>query len=195
MLIEIPGAANGFPGSYNLDQLGEAFYLIECTGEVEIRMDDSPAITYRKSTGERLPKGERFKFLEFINHGSPLTVRVWVGFGEYVDRRFELLESTTRARGWDGAQEIPAGSFVDFAPQLGGGVLRRKAIIVTNLDANENLRLTDTDGNTFMTVFARSSVTLPISDVLRINNDTGDALSCNVGQIEYVESNLIQSAS
>lgn len=191
-LIEIPAASGGVPGTHTLDVYGNAFYLIDCTGEVEIQTDLSPFKTYRKSTGEEFPQEQAFRRLEFRNSGAAVTIRVWAGWGRYIDRRFEMLEAATKAKGWDAVtQEIPATSFIDFAPVIGSGVIARKSIIITNLDPNENLRLEDTDGNTFMTVFARTSITLPLSDTVRIANDTGAAIACNVGQINYVEGNLI----
>jgi hypothetical protein len=193
--IEIPASDNGIPGSYSLDVLGNAFYLIDCTGEISISTDLSPFKTYRKSTGEEFPREQAFRRLEFRNHGAAITIRVWAGWGRYIDRRFEMVESATTARGWDASsQEIPATSHVDFSPPVGNGVIARKSIIVTNLDANENLQLQDTGGHTFLTVFPRTSVTLPISDTLRIANDTGSAIACNVGQILYVEGNLISAS-
>lgn len=195
-LIEIPASAGGVPGSYSLDVVGNAFYLIDCTGEIEIATDLSPFKTYRKSTGEEFPREQAFRRLEFRNTGAKITIRVWAGWGRYIDRRFEMLEALTKAKGWDAvSQEIPANDHVDFVPVTGNGVIARKSIIITNLDPNENLRLEDTDGNTFMTIFPRTSITLPLSDTVRIANDTGSAIACNVGQINYVEGNLITTAS
>jgi len=195
-LIEIPAAAGGVFGAHQLDVFGNAFYLIDCTGEIEIQTDLSPFKTYRKSTGEEFPIEQAFSRLEFLNRGAAVTIRVWAGWGRYIDRRFEMVEALTKGKGWDAeAQEIPANDHIDFVPVTGNGVISRKSIIITNLDPNENLRLEDTDGNTFLTVFARTSITLPLSDTIRIANDTGAAISCNVGQINYVEGNLITTAS
>lgn len=199
-LIEISPKSGSVPGSYQLDVPGNAFYLIDCTGEIEIQTDLSPFKTYRKSTGEEFPMEQAFQRLEFRNQGSAtVTVRVWAGWGRYIDRRFEMVEATTKARGWDDwpatAQQIPAGSSIDIVPVLGGGVISRKSVIITNLDANENIRVEDADNNTFMTVFPRSSVTLPVSDTISLHNDTGSALACNIGEIVYVEGNLITTAS
>jgi len=194
--IEIPAGTTGLPGVYQLDVHGNAFYLIDCTGEVEIQTNLSPFKTYRKSTGEEFPRDQAFRRLEFRNTGAKITIRVWAGWGRYIDRRFEMVEAATKAKGWSEAgQEIPATSSIDFAPVTGDGVISRKSIIITNLDPNENLRLEDTDGNTFMTVFPRTSITLPLSDTITIANDTGAAISCNVGEINYVEGNLISTSA
>lgn len=193
--IEIPAMSGGVPGTHSIDVFGNAFYLIDCTGEIEIQTDLSPFKTYRKSTGEEFPSEQAFKRLEFRNNGAAVSIRVWAGWGRYIDRRFEMVEATTKAAGWDGAQEIPANDYVDFAPATGNGVISRKSIIITNLDPNENLLVKDMDGNPFMTVFARTSVTLPLSDTVRIENETGSAIACNVGEINYVEGNQITTAS
>jgi hypothetical protein len=194
--LEIPAASGGTPGSNGIDVVGNAFYLIDCTGEVEISTDLSPFKTYRKSTGEEFPRDQSFRRLEFRNTGAKITIRIWAGWGRYIDRRFEMLEALTKAKGWDAVdQEIPATGHVDFVSVTGDGVIARKSIIITNLDPNENLRLEDTDGNTFMTVFPRTSITLPLSDTIRVANDTGSAIACNVGQINYVEGSLITQAS
>lgn len=196
--IEIPAydPVNDRPGTFDVDATGNAFYLIDCTGEVRVKVDSSPFKTFRKSTGESYPRQQYFERLEFQNWGAKTTVVLWVGWGKYEDRRFELLEAPTKATGWDDPnQHIPAMSHVDFVPKSGNGFIRRKAIIVTNLDPNENLRITDTAGNPFMTVFPRTSVTLPVTNTIRIKNDTGAAIDCNVGEIDYIENNLISVAS
>lgn len=199
-LIEIPAQSGGVPGTYQLDAAGTAFYLIDCTGEVEVRTDSNSYKTYRKSTGEEFPVDTAFTRLEFRNTGgSKLTVRVWAGWGKYIDRRFEMVEAVTKPRGWTNwpgaAQQVPANGSVEIAPVLGGGVISRKSVLITNLDANEGLRVTDVDGNTFLTIFPRTSVTLPLSDTISLINDTGNALSCNIGEILYVEGNQITTGS
>lgn len=199
-LIEVPAGSGGVPGTYQLDVSGVAFYLIDCTGEVEIQTDLSPFKTYRKSTGEEFPREQAFRRLEFRNTGSAkLTIRVWAGWGKYIDRRFEMIESTTKARGWSawpgGQQEVPANSSIDLPAALGDGVISRKSVLITNLDPNENLRLEDADNNTFLTVFPRTSVTLPISDTFSIHNDTGSDISVNIGEVLYVEGQLITTAA
>jgi len=178
----------------------DRLYLIDCTGEVEIRTDGNPFKTYRKSTGEEFPREQTFQRLEFRNTGAAkLTIRVWAGWGRYIDRRFSMIEATTKARGWSdwpgNPQEVPANSSIDLAAQLGGGVISRKSVIITNLDPNEKLRLEDVDNNTFMTVFPNTSVTLPLSDTVSIHNDTGANVSVNIGEVLYVEGNLITTAS
>lgn len=196
MDIDVPAANGSAPGYANFDVLGNAFYLIECAGEVEIKTNASTWKTYRKSTGEEFPGDQVFQRLEIRNYGAQTRIKLWAGWGRYVDRRFELLEAPTKATGWnDPAQEVPANDHIDVVALSGGGYMRRKAVVVTNLDPNENLRLTDQDNNTFLTVFPRTSVTLPVSDTIRIYNDTGAAISCNVGQIHYVEQTLISSAT
>ncbi|PXA04828.1 hypothetical protein DDZ13_06595 [Coraliomargarita sinensis] len=199
-VLEIPAKNESVPGTQQLDVEATAFYLIDCTGEVEIRTDENSFKTYRKSTGEEFPQEQTFQRLEFRNQGSsPVSVRVWAGWGRYIDRRFEMVEAVTKARGFSewpgGAQEVPANSSIDLPAQLGGGVISRKSVLITNLDPNEKLRLEDADNNTFLTIFPNTSVTLPISDTFSIHNDTGEAVSVNIGEIVYVEGNLITTAS
>lgn len=199
-LIEIPAKSGDVPGTYQLDAPGTAFYLIDCTGEVEIRTDQNSFKTYRKGTGEEFPRDGAFSRLEFRNNGgAKLTVRVWAGWGRYIDRRFEMVEAITKSRGWDdwpgASQTVPANSSIDLPAKLGGGIISRKSVLITNLDANENLRVEDAEDNTFLTIFPRTSVTLPISDTFSIHNDTGSPISCNIGEILYVEGNLITTAS
>jgi hypothetical protein len=55
--------------------------------------------------------------------------------------------------------------------------------------------VTDQANNTLLSIFPRTSITLPLSDTIRINNDTGAPVSCNVGEIYYVEGRLISAAS
>lgn len=199
-LIEVPAKSGSVPGTYQLDAPGNAFYLIDCSGEVDIRTDSNSFKTYRKSTGEEFPRDGAFSRIEFKNEGaSRLTIRVWAGWGKYIDRRFEMVEATTKARGWSNwpgsVQTVPANSSIDLPAQLGGGVISRKSVLITNLDANEKMRLEDADNNTFMTIFPNTSVTLPLSDTFSIHNDTGSALSVNIGEILYVEGSLITTAS
>jgi hypothetical protein len=199
-LIEVPASNGGVEGTYQLNVVGSAFYLIDCTGEVEIATESGSFKTYRKSTGEEFPEGNSFQRLEFRNKGgSKLTIRIWAGWGKYIDRRFEMVEAVTKSRGWSdwpgNPQEVPANSSIDLTPVLGGGVISRKSVLITNLDANENMRIEDAENNTFMTVFPRTTVTLPLSDTFSIHNDTGSALSVNIGEVLYVEGNLITTAS
>lgn len=199
-LIEIPAKQGGVPGTRQLDVSGTAFYLIDCTGEIEVRTDQNSFKTYRKSTGEEFPRDGAFSRLEFQNNGgAKLTLRVWAGWGRYIDRRFEMVEAVTRPRGWTnwpgGAQQVPANSSIEIAPVLGDGVISRKSVLITNLDPNENISLTDADGNTFMTIFPRTSITLPLSDTISVKNDTGANISINIGEVFYVEGSLITTAS
>lgn len=194
MDVDVPAFANGQPGLQVLDVAGNAFYLVDATGDVKISTERSPAKTYRKSTGERFPMEQAFGRLEIQNYGAKTSLRIWAGWGEYVDRRFEMLEAHTAAVGWNGS-EIPAMDHVDFVPMSGGGYIRRKSILITNLDPNENLRVTDQANNTLLSVFPRTTITLPLADTIRINNDTGAPVSCNVGEIYYVEGRLISAAS
>lgn len=196
MDIHVPAAVDGEPGYASFDVLGNGFYLIECAGELEIKTDATTFKTYRKSTGEEFPGDQAFQRIEIRNRGARTRIKLWAGWGRYIDRRFELLEADTRAVGWDDEdQAIPAMDFVEFVPRTGEGYLRRKSILITNLDPNENLRVQDVDGNNICTVFARTSITLPVSDVIRIGNNTGANISCNVGEVYYVESSLITTAS
>jgi len=197
-VFDIPAKAGVVPGTYQIDAQGASFYLIDCTGEVEVRPDDGTFKTYRKSTGEEF--GQSFERLEFRNQGSaPITVRAWAGWGKYIDRRFEMVEAVTKARGWTdwpGPDDtVPANSSIDLPALLGGGVISRKSVLITNLDPNENLRLEDADNNTFLTIFPNTSVTLPLSDTFSIHNDTGAPISVNIGEVVYVEGNLITTAS
>ncbi|MFW6217509.1 MAG: hypothetical protein ACOC4K_00800 [Verrucomicrobiota bacterium] len=184
LVVMLPAATGDKPGFHTLDAVGEAFYVLEGP-EVQVKTDLHSWKTYRAGTGERFPKGQTFSRLELRNYGAAAKLKIWVGFGEYIDRRFSLMETQTKCIG-QSASELAANQTLalDGVPPV--DAWHRKAIVITNYDPTTPIRLLDADDNEICGVFPNTSIMLPITGVVKVHNTTAAVVPCSISEIWYV---------
>jgi hypothetical protein len=175
-------------GTFPISQYGQTFYILKCTAPVEVRTDRTPEKPYRKGTGEEFVEELRFSRLEFRNINSfVVRLEVWVGFGRYIDNRFEVLDSYTGITCALPSELLGALTTLTLTGAPSQNQIQRKAIVVSNLDTGNVLRIWDENDELCCLVFPESSVTLPVSGIVKVRNDTGLAISCAVSEIWYYE--------
>ncbi|MBW7895152.1 MAG: hypothetical protein H3C27_08560 [Opitutaceae bacterium] len=178
---EILSIAPGQVQPINLD--GRNFFVVFAPVEIDIKLPGDEFVSYGQGTGMGdLPDGKVFKRLEVRNPSlGTILVKIYIGGPLYRDSRAAIIEPKTRGIGWAGVS-IPATSGVTFTGITAGLLIRRKAIQVTNLDAALDLQLRDPDGNVILTIFPRTSITLPISEEIEVYNQNGSAVACNISE-------------
>ena len=171
-----------------VSQYGQSFYFLGATSPIEVKTDLTAFKPYRKGTGEEFPNELRFKRLEIKNPNAyAVTVQIWIGFGKYLDNRFEVLDSYVKIVSALPAGSIAAATSLTLNGSPTGTQIQRKSIVVSNLDPTSDLVILDEDDDFVCAVFPRTSITLPISGVVKVRNTTGVSISCYVSEIWYVE--------
>ena len=182
--VTIP--ANGTNG---IDAFGVSFYVIQSTSDIGIKSDKTVFKTYKQGTGERFTKNFEFQRLEFSNPNAyDVTVFIWYGFGEYIDRRFELLDASTSAVAYSGTVTNPVPVIFNGVPS--GTQTRRKYAIVTNLDAANPIKIRDLNGNNMATVFKEQNFIVDSSAGFEIFNETGAGIAYEVAEFWYINSQV-----
>jgi len=176
---EIPsGETLGFPYS------GNKFYIIDSTAELLVKTEFTVALPYKQGQGQSFEKD--FQRIEFNNPGlSTISFRCFVGFGEYRDQRFALLESQTQLVG-SGETSLSSSTEITFNGVPSGSQIQRKEIIISNLDTTSSLDILDKNDNAFAVVPFGQIVALQTSDSIKVRNNTGSAITYRVGEIFYV---------
>ena len=163
---------------------GSNFHVVYAAADIQIKWTGGEFGTYQQGAGmDLLPNGMTFRRLEVRNpNAGTILVTIYVGGPLYRDSRANVIEPKTRAIGWAGTQ-IDATDGETFAGTPSGLLIRRKSIQVTNLDTSLDLQIRDGDGNVVLTVFPRTSITLPISEEIEVYNQNGSAVACNISEI------------
>lgn len=175
-----PNSINSFP------QMANGFYFVAATAPVSVSMDSGPRKPYRRGTGETLPNGEFFKRLEITNENPfQVAIQLWLGWGEYIDSRFEIVDNKTKYVASD-ITEVPANDSVEFDGAPDGFLMQRKSIFISNMDANISLFLSDSEENTGLVVFPETSVVLDTSDSVKIANETGSPVQVRIAETWYI---------
>lgn len=176
------------PGeTIHVSAYGETFYLIGCTAPVNIKTDLTASKPYRQGTGEVFPPELRFRSLDIENpNAGQVTLVLWYGFGEYIDRRTALIDGFTVSVG-SPFNNVPAMSARTFNGIASGTQLQRKAIVVTNLDLANPLLVRDGNANVICAVIPNTSLILPISGPCDVYNATSAPITAYMGEIWYVE--------
>lgn len=178
--ITIP--ANGTNG---IDAFGIAFYVVSATADLKVKSDRTPFKSYKQGTGEKFTPEFEFQRIEFENQNAfDVVVEIWYGFGEYIDRRFELLDAPTEATAASGT--VPAAGEITFNGIPSGNQVRRKYAIITNLDAANPLKIRDLNSNNMATVFKEQNFVVDSSAGFIIGNETGSGIAYEVAEIWYI---------
>lgn len=172
-------------GVFPVIQYGETYYLVDSTGPIDIATNYSPRKQYRKGQGEKVPSEQRFTRLELHNPNSfDISFRLWVGFGDFLDRTAEVIEGYTRVVGYP-STSIPAVDEVVSTGDPQGIYVQRKQIIVSNLDQVNNLFLKDENNNYVCAVFPLTSITIPVSGPIKVVNENGSPVNVCLSEVWY----------
>lgn len=181
----IPANSSRFISMY-----GDRFYLLQCTAPIEIKTEATGFKPYRKGTGEQFPEDLRFERLEVKNDNSyAVEIKIWVGFGEYIDQRFEIVDAYSEIRS-DNVTTIAAGATLTYDGEPASGEIQRKAFVLTNLDPNSRLDVLDKNDNLAVACFAEQSITLPVCGEIKVKNPSGADITFYVGEIYYKENGV-----
>lgn len=174
-----------------ISQYGQSFYFIAATAPLEVKTDVTAFKPYRKGTGEEFTDEMRFQRLEVKNSNAfNVTISIWVGFGKYLDNRFEVLDSYTGIRTANAPGTIAAGATLALNGSPTGTQIQRKALVVSNIDTAAILQVLDLNNALCCAIFPQTSITLPISGEVRIKNPTGVIAAVYVSEIWYYENQI-----
>jgi hypothetical protein len=166
--------------------IGEArnFHVLYSPVDIEIKYPGGEFCAFPQGTGlAQFPNAQTFPRLEVRNPSvGTATVVLWLGGPVLTDSRSALIEPDTLPLAWEG-DELAAGNGVSFNGIPTGRRIRRKAILVTNLDANLRLQFRDAGGRVIASVFPEQTYSLPISKAVEVYNPNGSALACNIAEI------------
>lgn len=139
---------------------------------------------YSQGDSMELPPGDSFTRVEVKNPSATATatVLIYAGFGRYVQRRQAVVEPPTEFVGW-APGTLAATTGVTFTGLPAGNLFRRKCIQISNEDPNLDIYIRDSSNRVGLTVYARTSVTLPISQSVNVYNFNGVAVSVRISEI------------
>lgn len=181
-------------------QAGVRFYIVESDSDSEIGIKTSRTQEefFTVGTGKEFREDQFFTGLEVRNLSSAVvTIILFAGFGDYVDRRTTIvgnrltsilptIEAKTKPVGGQ-FTSINPNSTITLTGIPGAGQIRRKAIVVSNNDANLSLQIRDAAGNPLNTIQPASSHILPISEEVQIHNPNPSAVSLTYGEIWWIK--------
>ena len=163
---------------------GQNFHVIFAPVDLEIKWPGGEFGTYPQGAGIKdMPGGQSFKRLEVKNPSlGDIFVTIYIGGPLYEDSRAAIIEPKTRGIGW-GTVSLNAATGNTFSGIPSGNQIRRKCIQVSNLDPTLSLQLRDSSDAVLLTVFPETSITLPISESVKVYNANGAAVALNVSEI------------
>jgi hypothetical protein len=167
--------------------IGEArnFHVVYSPVDVEIKWPGGEFGFWPQGTGtQTFPDGATFNRLEVRNPSlGTINVVLWLGGPAFNDSRSAIMEPKTVPLA-DPTTNLAALGSVSLTGIPSGDYIRRKAVLVTNLDANLVLQIRDAAGGVVATVFPRQTYTLPISEACDVHNpDGGAAVACNIAEL------------
>jgi hypothetical protein len=163
---------------------GSNFYVVFAPVDIEIARPGTGFVLYPQGTGlDVLPEGGKFKRLEVRNPSAgEITVLLYIGGPLFRDSRSAIIEPRTEGVA-HGTTSLSGTTGVTLNGVPSGLRIRRKAVLVTNLDANLRLQLRDSSGGVIATVFPEQTYTLPISETVQAYNPNGSTIACNIAEI------------
>lgn len=178
---------------------GNYYYFFEADGPVIVKTDLGSNKRLSVGTGEIVPPGSFFRFLELYNDGAAdVDILLYAGFGIPVDNRLNIVrerplqiqpvtEALSEAAG-AGITSIAAATAVSYAPSLTGNRIMRRSITVSNLDNALNLYIRDASGNPIGCIFPQTAQVYFVSEEVDVYNpDLVSAVDCFIGEIYYIE--------
>ena len=168
-------------GSLFFCKSADALFKLSFDGNAEIDMDQGWQV--------ELGKGEFFRNLLFVNPtNGAITVTYFAGteqlryWAPVTIVKQIVTDAPTYAKGGDLVNLAAAGTIVTTGLD---GASRRRQIVVTNLDANFNLQILDSNNKVFAVVLPQRAWALATSAALTIKNATANPIQCVVGETFY----------
>lgn len=132
------------------------------------------------------PPGTSFPFLKLINTSpDTLVITLIVGQG---DISADSTPQVERAANFvaNAATSLAAGATLDLDGLPTSTLVQRREFLISNLDPSLQLRVRDQAGNEGLTVFAQTSIALPVAGFLQVYNPNGAPVALNVSEIWYI---------
>lgn len=178
-----------------IDAEGDFFYVKESEQPLLYQMDLGPDLPWDVGTGPDSRGTARFSRLTIKNPWStPVVVVVYIGKGGIVDNRFTLVPSrdfaipvrdaTTQFVARPGST-LAANSVIAFPGTPILPQIQRKQIVISNLDLANVLYVLDSSDNVCAVVFPQTSITLPVSSVVKVKNATSSPIVCYISELWY----------
>lgn len=182
-------------GFCSLPATGASWYVVQGSGRILLRANNSAQKTYYRGTGERFPEGVTFERLEVTNDNDFTNyLEIWCGFGEYLDHRIDSETRQAATALETSVHTIPAGSYVDLAPQvsLENPYIRRQSLAVSNQSPTLSLVIGNTDTTPEahlrgIVLPGADTFSLPTSGTVRVLNNNGEPVSIGVLENYYLK--------
>lgn len=198
-------AANNPQSIQRIPQAGVRFYIVESNSDAGllIKTDKTSDELFTVGTGKEFSEEQYFTALQITNENPvPITITLFAGFGDYIDKRTTIvgnrlqsilptIEPVVQAFSVK-VVGVPVTAIAGGAdiPTTGTPTptqLRRKAILVSNLDPNLNLQLKDQDGNICHTIFNNTCQIIPVSGIITLHNPNGSSISCQFTELWWMK--------
>jgi hypothetical protein len=172
-------------GQVPVKATGSHIFIVESPVAVMVKMDGCASVRVAPGCGLDCEDGAFFESAEITNLAAyEITILVYVGFAAYNDRRAQSLDANTVLIGQPVAT-ILANTKLTFSGSPSGNLIRRRQIVVSNMDAANAIYVLDENDNFCAAVFFGTSITLPTSGPLKIFNNTGAPVPVCISEIWY----------
>lgn len=163
---------------------GRNFYVVFSPVDIEIARPGEGFVSYPQGTGlDSLPDGGTFNRLEVRNPSlGEITIVLYIGGPLFRDSRAAIIEPRI-VPVVDATTSLAGGGTVTLSGVPSGLRIRRKAVLVTNKDQNNDIEIRDSGTAVIATVFPRQTYTLPISETVKVHNPTGGAIAVNISEL------------
>ncbi len=180
---------------------GTMFYIVDSDGigdavYISIKTNKTIEELFTAGCGKEFADDQFFSRLDVKNISTTQTVTLTLfsGFGDYIDRRLTIVdgrfnsvvpvrEAPTLLKS-NNPSTIGAGATLTFNT-LPAGTIRRKALVVSNMDLANSLIIRDSANVGGCAVFPQTSVTLPVSGEIKVYNGTASIIVCYISEIFY----------
>ena len=174
-------------GQITVKATGSHFFLVESPIAVMVKLESAGAVRCAAGSGLDCEDGAFFEYAEVSNPATyEITVLVYVGFAAYNERRAASVDANTVLIGQP-ITTIAANTKVPFTGAPTGNLVRRRQIVVSNLDAANPLYILDENDNLCAACFFGTSITLPTSGPLKVFNNTAAPIPVCISEIWYAD--------
>jgi hypothetical protein len=153
---------------------GKSFYLLATSAPIQIRPSNGAWDTYYQGTGLSVDDSNLFPMVEVQNPGTnPVAFSLWVGFGDYIDRRLIVSAGTSMPVWYQTYSNPPLGGPVSITDLSGGPfqdlnggawlAIQRLAFYVDNASNSNVLAQNAAGSHVAGIVFPGTTRTFPVS--------------------------------
>lgn len=175
-------------GGYDrVDADGDFYRVISANVEFELARTGTGFLPVQQGDSEEMPPGQNFHRIDLRNpatNGTELVVRLYVGYGRSSQDRQSVMETPTGIIGRS-VDKVNANTDVLFDGVAVGDQVRRKSIVISNLDIASYLVVKDETLNRCCVVFPNTSITLPVSGPVYICNETASDITAYISEVFY----------